>query len=143
MRASTLALPPTTIGETIGGQPGQVFIRIHRPLTTGRTILSRMSSKHTGKAAWLALIAAPLLCALIFALWAYGRMEAYCFFNPDIDTEYAPGFSEQAFAQTTVGMLPPDVEAKLGKPLEVSKSPNRETKRCQKGVSPSHCRNSN
>lgn len=72
----------------------------------------------------LALIAAPLLCVLIFVLWAYGHMEAYCFFNPDIDTEYARGFSEQAFAQTTVGTSPSEVEAKLGKPLEVSKSPN-------------------
>lgn len=124
MRASTLALQPTAIGEMIRGQPGRVFIRTLRPPITERTILSRMSSKHTGKAALLALTAVPLLCALIFALWAYGRMEAYCFFNPDIDTEYSSGFSEQAFAQTTVGMLPSDVEAKLGKPLEVSNGPN-------------------
>ena len=48
-------------------------------------------------------------------------MEAYCFFDPDIDTEYASGSSERAFAQATIGMRSSELVTKLGRPLEVSK----------------------
>jgi hypothetical protein len=72
----------------------------------------------------LAVATIPLLILLFIALWAYGRMEAYCFFNPDIDTEYATGFSEERFAMAEIGMSGVAVEAILGKPMEVSNGPN-------------------
>ena len=83
-----------------------------------------MSSKKTSKVALLVLLTVPLISVLLFALWVYGHMEAYCFFNPDIDTEYVSGFSEQRFAEATIGMRPSEVEDRLGKPLEVSKGQN-------------------
>ncbi len=49
----------------------------------------------------------------------YSRMEAYCFFDPSIDTRYAPGFSEPAFAKIDVGMIKEAVQGQLGQPLRV------------------------
>lgn len=58
----------------------------------------------TKKTVFLAVTTIPLVFLLLLALWAYGRMEAYCFFNPDIDTEYATGFSEDTFGMAEIGI---------------------------------------
>jgi len=52
-------------------------------------------------------------------LWAYGHLEAYCFFYPGIDTKYSPGFKQSVFNQVVVGTTAADLERKLGKPLLV------------------------
>lgn len=67
----------------------------------------------------------PLLlsaCALsiIYAVWAYSRLESYCFFYPAIDTEFAPDFSEQAFDQVVIDMGSNEVQSLLGKPLSIT-----------------------
>jgi outer membrane protein assembly factor BamE (lipoprotein component of BamABCDE complex) len=54
---------------------------------------------------------------LVFAVWGYAHLEAYCVFYPGIDTRYAPGFSEQAFARLSPGMTTDMVEHTMGKPL--------------------------
>lgn len=51
--------------------------------------------------------------------WCYAHLEAYCFFTPSIDTQYAPGFSEQAFSQISTGMTAEVVQQKLGAPLNI------------------------
>ena len=57
---------------------------------------------------------------LTLSLWGYGRLEAYCYFYPAIDTRFALGFSEQAFNRVVAGMSKVEVEAALGKPLSMA-----------------------
>jgi hypothetical protein len=57
--------------------------------------------------------------AAAFVFWCYSQIEAYCFFYPGIDTQYAPGFSEQAFSQIATGMTVRAVQQRLGTPLDV------------------------
>jgi outer membrane protein assembly factor BamE (lipoprotein component of BamABCDE complex) len=59
-----------------------------------------------------------VLFALYF-LWGYSHSESYCFFRPGIDTQYAAGYSEQAFSQISTGMTVQVVQQKLGAPLYV------------------------
>jgi hypothetical protein len=54
---------------------------------------------------------------LMFSLWVYGHLEAYCHFYPAIDTRFAAGFSEKAFSQISTGMSVSDVQSRVGKPL--------------------------
>ena len=61
------------------------------------------------------LVALALIGGVFF--WGYAHMEAYCFFYPVIDTEFAAGFSEQAFSQVSTGMTAEVVQQKLGAPL--------------------------
>src|SRR4051794_22113378 len=58
-----------------------------------------------------------VVAAILF--WCYAHLEAYCFFYPGIDTQYAPGFSESAFSQVTTGMTAQAVRQLLGSPLNV------------------------
>jgi outer membrane protein assembly factor BamE (lipoprotein component of BamABCDE complex) len=66
-------------------------------------------------------------CALLglaiftYLFWCYAQMEAYCFFYPSIDTQFAPGFSEQAFSKVNADMKVEVVEQMLGQPLWVEK----------------------
>lgn len=46
-------------------------------------------------------------------------MEAYCFFYPSIDTQFALGFSERAFNEVKTDMPVGVVEQMLGQPLWV------------------------
>ena len=66
---------------------------------------------------WLALL---LPTAFVFS--CYSQMEAYCFFYPSIDTQYAPGFSEPGFSQVSTGMTAQTVQQKLGAPLHTYKA---------------------
>jgi outer membrane protein assembly factor BamE (lipoprotein component of BamABCDE complex) len=65
-----------------------------------------------------------VVCALFAGVmfWGYAHSESYCFFYPAIDTQYAPGFSEQAFAQIKVGMTEAEVRQKLGAPLTIGQN---------------------
>jgi hypothetical protein len=54
---------------------------------------------------------------LLNVIFMYPHMEAYCFFNPSIDTRYAPGYSETGFDAITNGMTMPAVRQFLGTPL--------------------------
>lgn len=54
-----------------------------------------------------------------YLFWCYAHTESYCFFHPAIDTQFAPGFSEQAFSQVAIGMTMQVVQQKLGVPLSV------------------------
>jgi hypothetical protein len=61
--------------------------------------------------------------AIAFGLllfWGYANSESVCFFDPNIDTRYAPGYNEAAFNQVTIGMTPQSVEQLAGKPLIIS-----------------------
>ena len=51
------------------------------------------------------------------ALWVYGRLEAVCFFNPEIDTQFSPAYTEEAFNSIVIGDSTDKVERILGKPL--------------------------
>src|SRR5690349_8410431 len=68
----------------------------------------------------IAMIGIPL-CILLagYLFMCYSRMEAYCFFYPSIDTNYAPGFTEQAFSKIVVGMTKESVQEQLGQPLYI------------------------
>ena len=68
-----------------------------------------------------------ILAAYLF--WCYAHLEAYCFFYPGIDTQYAAGYSEQAFSQITPGMTVHAVQEKLGAPLH--SQTNRESGRLE------------
>lgn len=59
------------------------------------------------------------LVAAGYLFWCYAHTESYCFFYPSIDTQFAPGFSEQAFSQVATGMTMQAVQQKLGSPLYV------------------------
>jgi len=50
-------------------------------------------------------------------LYITSGFESYCFIFPSIDTRYAEGFSEKAFAQVRVGMTKGEVLSLLGAPL--------------------------
>jgi outer membrane protein assembly factor BamE (lipoprotein component of BamABCDE complex) len=62
--------------------------------------------------------------ALAFVFYCYSHMEAYCFFYPSIDTQYASGYSEAAFNELTNGMTIEAVQKKLGNPLYVQTTKN-------------------
>lgn len=65
--------------------------------------------------------AAPLLVVMLTAVVvSLGYLlvpEAYCFFNPSIDTHYTAGFSERKFAEVRAGMTREEVIALLGEPF--------------------------
>jgi len=63
------------------------------------------------------LIGVAVIGVIFF--WSYAHLEAYCYFYPGIDTQYASGFSEQAFSQISTGMTAELVQRKLGAPLYV------------------------
>ena len=75
------------------------------------------------KKLWVILFPLGLITAL-YLFWCYAHIESYCFFYPGIDTQYAPGFSEQAFSQVTIGMTAEAVQQKLGVPLYVQHHAN-------------------
>jgi outer membrane protein assembly factor BamE (lipoprotein component of BamABCDE complex) len=54
-----------------------------------------------------------------YLFWCYAHTESYCFFYPSIDTQFAAGFSDQAFSQVATGMTMQAVQQKLGLPLAV------------------------
>jgi hypothetical protein len=57
------------------------------------------------------------LVAVGYLFWCYAHTESYCFFYPSIDTQFAPGFSEETFSQVATGMTMQAVQQKLGVPL--------------------------
>ena len=80
------------------------------------------------KIVWIFVYVVFALLVLSF-LWGYSHSESYCFFNPSIDTQYAAGYSEQAFSEITTGMTVQAVQQKLGVPL--SAHANRESGRLE------------
>lgn len=68
--------------------------------------------------ALLSLISLGLVAAG-YLFWCFAHTESYCVFSPGIDTQFAPGFSEQAFSQVQTGMTVQAVQQKLGLPLAV------------------------
>ena len=50
-------------------------------------------------------------------LWVYGRLEAYCYLYPSIDTKFAVGYTERAFNGVSLGMSSTQVETSLSRPL--------------------------
>jgi len=64
---------------------------------------------------------------MFVALFFYARTEAYCFFAPAIDTQFAAGFSETSFAEITIGMSAEMVRKKLGEPLRKHFHTDKET----------------
>jgi outer membrane protein assembly factor BamE (lipoprotein component of BamABCDE complex) len=54
---------------------------------------------------------------LLNVILFYPHSEAYCFFNPSIDTRYAAGYSEKAFDKIENGMTMEEVRRLLGTPL--------------------------
>lgn len=74
----------------------------------------RGSSRQERIAASLAL---GIIGALVLLLLAFSSIESYFPFNPAIDTRFAPGYSEEAFASLQVGMTKDEVLQRLGPPL--------------------------
>ena len=70
------------------------------------------------KKLWLVCLPVGLMAG-VYLFLCYARTESYCFFYPSIDTQYAPGFSEQAFSQIATGMTAEAVQLKLGTPLYI------------------------
>ena len=70
------------------------------------------------KKMWLIWLSVGFIPAT-YLFWCYAHTESYCFFYPGIDTQYSPGFSEQAFSQVTTGMTAQAVQQKLGAPLYI------------------------
>ena len=67
----------------------------------------------------ITFISAGTLAVLFVLLMLSGYSEGYCYFWPSIDTEYAEGYSEEAFARLTVGMARTEAEAIMCQPLGV------------------------
>ncbi len=57
---------------------------------------------------------------VLFGLWGYCQLEAYCVLFPSIDTVYAEGYSEEGFAQLRHGMAADEVRQLVGEPLGVT-----------------------
>lgn len=57
-----------------------------------------------------------LVLIVLFALSGWG-FEGYCYFYPSIGTQFAPGFSEEAFSKVQPGMSCTQVSNLLGAPL--------------------------
>lgn len=55
---------------------------------------------------------------LIWAGYLYTHMNAYCFFDPAIDTYFARDYTEEKFEQVRPGMKPAELKALLGEPLD-------------------------
>jgi outer membrane protein assembly factor BamE (lipoprotein component of BamABCDE complex) len=68
---------------------------------------------------YMAAMIAVLFFIFAGLIFYTGGAESFCFFNPWIDTETAPGFSEKTFDSLRGGMSTNDVMAKLGQPLWV------------------------
>jgi len=91
---------------------------------TGRNLLHALRSRTAVFRPIAFFLLAVLLAPL--ALFAYAPPEGIFLFNPGIDTRYAPGFSEQAFAQVRVGMPEIEVRQLLGEPLSAFPGHDRE-----------------
>lgn len=57
------------------------------------------------------------LAAIVSWGWLMGGIETYCPWNPAIDTEFTPGYSEKAFFSIQPGMTEAEVVALLGEPF--------------------------
>lgn len=62
------------------------------------------------------MVATTLLVLPVVGYLAWGG-ESYCILYPGIDTRYAAGFSEKAFATIEVGMTKEEVIRRLGEPF--------------------------
>ena len=63
-----------------------------------------------------------ILLAVGFVLWDLGvGCESRSILWPTIDTRFAPGFSERAFAKVAIGMSEEEVRRLLGPPLGISR----------------------
>src|SRR5688500_14972061 len=69
---------------------------------------------------WTTLVWIALASFILFFFNGYRHSESYCFFNPSIDTRYAPGFSEKSFELIHPGMSAQEVQKQLGPPLFTS-----------------------
>ena len=58
-----------------------------------------------------------IIGSLFLLLLAFSAIESYFPFDPDIDTRFAPGYSEEAFTSLQVGMSKEEVLQRLGPPL--------------------------
>lgn len=58
------------------------------------------------------------VAAIVTWGWLIGRTEAYCPWNPAIDTEFTAGYSEKAFFSIQPGMTEAEVVALLGEPFD-------------------------
>jgi len=54
---------------------------------------------------------------ILSGLFVYSRCELICFFDPWIDTQVSPGFSDAAFQKIRIGMSQDEVVTLLGQPL--------------------------
>jgi len=68
---------------------------------------------------WTWIWSLLVLSILGYLFWCYAHMEAYCFFYPSIDTQFTPGFSDDAFNKVRADMSSRKVEELLGQPLWV------------------------
>jgi len=123
-----------------------VFLAIFVPITVflGCTTLGGWPDEYVG--VW-AIYSLPAAVLTSWAVWAFGRrrhwhrfaagvvvmaavgvwvrfvwsaFECYCPWNPAIDTQFAPGYSEEAFRSIRAGMTEEEVLALLGEPLYAS-----------------------
>jgi hypothetical protein len=61
-----------------------------------------------------------IACLLIWTIYLYTHMGAYCFFRPDIDTIFACGYSDEKFDRLGEGASAAEVRRLLGEPLAES-----------------------
>jgi hypothetical protein len=52
-----------------------------------------------------------------FGVWFYSQLELYCFWNPTIDTYFAPRYSEAKFDNLRVGLSKKELLKQIGTPL--------------------------
>jgi hypothetical protein len=63
------------------------------------------------------LIVVTVSCVILYALLLYSKSEMVFIFDPWIDTNMSPGFSEKAFQKVKVEMSEQEVVRFLGQPL--------------------------
>lgn len=63
------------------------------------------------------LLPCGVIVGILFFVMFPAPPEGKCIFSPDIDTRYAAGYSDGAFASVTIGMTESNVLHILGKPI--------------------------
>lgn len=71
----------------------------------------------------VAALSLSLIGGLFLLLLAFIGIESYFPLYPAIDTRFAPGYTEQAFAALEVGMTKQEVLQRLGPPLNAQADP--------------------
>jgi outer membrane protein assembly factor BamE (lipoprotein component of BamABCDE complex) len=76
-----------------------------------------MNTSPINKSSLIPIIGILSFVALV--LFGYAHSESYCFLYPNIDTRYAPGYTESGFNQITPGMTAQTVEQLIGRPFNI------------------------